>query len=113
MNLPYLPPDDRASQPTPLDQHWHAQLGAAVNYYFYAGCDRITQSLLGQCQWLIDVKQEPPTLRITCPDADIYWYVVGNIKNIGNYLSRVTGASKIQVIPEDRRNIYFEVEVGA
>ncbi|MBD2462936.1 hypothetical protein H6G89_18000 [Oscillatoria sp. FACHB-1407] len=99
-----LPPDDRALL---------LQLEEAVNKHFYDGCDRITQALLAHCQWSIAVNLDMPILTITCTNAETYWSIVGNIRNISEYLSRVTRMSRIEVIPGDRKNIYFEVEIGA
>jgi hypothetical protein len=107
-----LTPDDLAPTPTSIDQILQSQLEEAVGHYFYAGCDRITKTILAQCQWSI-VTLDMPTLTIACPDAETYWNLVGNIKCISDYLSRVTRPSRIEVIPGDRKNFYFKVEVGS
>lgn len=106
-----LPPDDLAPIPTRLDQIWQLQLEESVSQRFYDGCDRLTQTLLAQCQWSITTI-DVPTLTIACPDTETYWNLVSNIKNISKYLSLVTRASRIEVIPKNKKNISFEVEVG-
>lgn len=111
MKRPLLPPDDQAPDFTPLDRSLQLQLEEAVSKHFYAGCDRITQTLLSQCQWSIAVNLDLPTLAITCPDAEKYWHIVHNIENISKYLQRVTFTSRIEVIPLDRKNRYFAVEM--
>ncbi|MBD2185663.1 hypothetical protein H6S82_02415 [Planktothrix sp. FACHB-1355] len=108
-----LPPDDLAPICTSVDRDLLSQLQEAVSNHFYAGCDRITQTLLTQCQWSLTTNQDVPTLKIFCPDAETYWDIVGNMENISEYLSRVTQSSRIEVIPGDKKNIYFEVETGA
>jgi len=112
MKTSMLPPDDLAPTPTSIDQFLQSQLEEALSYYFYAGCDRITQTLLSRCEWSIE-NLDVPTLTISCPDAETYWYLVGNIKCISDYLSRVTRPSKIEVLPGDKKNFYFQVEIGA
>lgn len=112
MKTSIFPPDDLAPIPTSLDRILQSQLEEAVSYYFYAGCDRITQTILSQCQWSIETL-DIPTLTITCPNAETYWYFVGHIKCISDYLSRVTRPSRIEVLPTDKKNFHFKVEIGA
>ena len=112
MKKSMLPPDDLAPTPTSLDRILQSQLEEAVSYYFYAGCDRITQTILSRCQWSIE-NLDIPTLTITCPDTETYWNLVGNIKCISDYLSRLSRPSKIEVVPGNQKNFYFEVEIGA
>lgn len=105
-------PNDRATALFTLDQSLLVQLSEAVSNHFYYKCDRITQTLLSQCQWSIAANLDMPTLTVACPDAKTYWNVVSNIERISEYLSRVTRISRIEVIPRDKRNIYFEVTIG-
>jgi hypothetical protein len=112
MKTPILPPDDLAPVLTPLDRSLLLQLKEVVNKQFYNHCDRITQALLTQCQWSITTNSDVPTLMLTCPDAETYWNIVDSIETISRYLSNITHTSRIKVIPGDRKNIYFEVEIG-
>lgn len=107
-----LPPDDLAPIPTRLDQILQLQLEESASQRFYAGCDQTTQTLLAQCRWSI-TSLDVPTLTIACPDTETYWNLVGNIKSISKYLLLVTRASRIEVIPKNKKNISFEVEVRA
>lgn len=113
MNSPMLPPDDRASALTPFDSLLLSELEAALNRRFYEGCDRVTQIILAQCQWSIATNQDLPILTIACPDAALYWDIVNSIENISKYLSQVCRASKIEVIPGDRKCMYFAVEISS
>ncbi|NJR63354.1 MAG: hypothetical protein HC769_34000 [Cyanobacteria bacterium CRU_2_1] len=113
MKTSLLPFDDQVSTFTSLDQRLLLQLEAVVSQHFYGGCDRITQALLAQCQWSLVANLDTPILKIICPDAETYWNIVGNIEHISDYLSRVTRTGKIEVIPGDKKNVYFEIELGA
>ncbi|HAG82092.1 MAG TPA: hypothetical protein DCL61_13225 [Cyanobacteria bacterium UBA12227] len=112
MKTPKLPPDDLAPTLTALDRRLLLQLEEAVSNQFYAGCDRITQTFLAQCQWSLTINLEIPILTIACPDAETYWHITTNIENISKYLLRVTCTSRIEVIPGDNKNIYFQVEIS-
>ena len=107
-----LPPDDLAPVPSTVDRVLLLQLEETVSNQFYAGCDRITQTLLGQCQWSLTANLDVPTLTIFCPNTETYWSIVGNIENISNYLRRVIPSSRIEVTPGDKKNVPFEVEVS-
>jgi hypothetical protein len=112
MKSSLIPPDDRATTPTDLDQALLLQLEKAVGKHFYAGCDRITQTILAQCQWSLTIHSDLPTLTIACPDAEIYWNIVSNMENISSYLSQLILTNRIKIIPMNQKNIYFEVEFG-
>jgi hypothetical protein len=107
-----LPPEDLASTPSFLDRSLLLQLEEAVSKQFFASCDRITQTFLNQCQWILITNLDVPTLTITCPDAQTYWNIIGNIENITQYLSRIIHTSRIEVIPKDEENICVEVEIS-
>lgn len=108
-----LSPDDQAFSLTSVDYTLFAQLEYAVSTHFYSSCDFNTQELLAQCQWAITTSLGLPTLTISCPNSETYWHIVSNIQSISHSLAHVTHASRIEVIPGSRRNIYFEIEIGA
>lgn len=112
MNTPMLPPDDQPPPLTSLDRALLLQLEQAVSHHFYSSCDRITQAILSHCECSITVTLDVPTLTIACPNSESYWNTVGHIKLISEYLVNTTHISRIEVIPKDRKNLYFQMEVG-
>ncbi|MCU0526275.1 MAG: hypothetical protein MUF72_15780 [Elainella sp. Prado103] len=112
MTLSPLPPDDQPAAITPFDRALLLQLEQVVSQHFYFGCDRITQALLARCWWSITMNLDMPTLTIACPDSETYWNMVSHIKTISEYLVNTTHISRIEVIPQNRKNLYFQVEVG-
>lgn len=107
-----LPPDDLASTTTSVDRVLLLELQETVRKQFYQGCDRISQTLLIQCQWSLTLNADVPTLALLCPNSETYWHIIDNIENFGNYLRRVIPTSRIEVIPGDKKNIYLEIEIG-
>jgi len=112
MKTSKLPPEDRAALLTPVDRTLLLKLEEAANVHFFDGCDRPTQSLLTHCQWALSTSLTVPTLTLACPDTETYWTVVSHLESIGNHLSRVTGTSRIELIPRGKENEYFDIKAA-
>jgi hypothetical protein len=108
-----LPPDDQPTIPTYVDQALQLQLEEAVSHHFFLNCAPDIRSLLEQCQWSMATNLEVPVLTVLCPDSETYWDLVGKIEIISQCLANVTRASRIEVIPGDKKNLYFDVTIGA
>jgi len=113
MQLSKLPPDDRVTVLTPIDRSLLLKLEEAASDHFYLGCDRIIQSLLTHCQWVLTTNLKVPTLTLACPDAETYWTVISHIESIGGHLQRIAASSRIEVIPRGKANVYYEIKAEA
>lgn len=111
MALPDLPSDDLPPPPTPLDHLLRLRLEKQAGYHFLHTCDRITQSILAQCQWGIKTDAEVLTLVITCPDIEIYWYIISALPQFANALERITSFARVVVNPPPDKGRPFEVHV--
>ncbi|BAY30146.1 hypothetical protein NIES2107_19900 [Nostoc carneum NIES-2107] len=111
--LPLLPPDDLPPKEiSKMDGMLHLELEQSIGRCFYQACDRITQTLLANCQWYLTSNANNLMLVIDCPDIVSYWHIVSNVPQLGNRLERFTTNAKIRVYPPFGKGGPFEISVG-
>jgi hypothetical protein len=111
--LSLLPPDDLPPvEVTKQDGMLHLELERSTGRCFYQACDRITRTLLSNCQWYLTTNGPTLILVIDCPDIVSYWHIVSNIAPLGNKLERFTSNAKIRVYPPMGKGMPFEIGVN-
>lgn len=106
-------PDDKPPENvSQLDKMMQVELERSIARCVYEECDRITQSLLSNCQWYVTNQASVLKLIIDCPDVVSYWHIVSNIPQIGSRLERFSKNAKIRVYPPTGKGMPFEISIS-
>jgi len=107
-----LPPEDLPPESTTdLDAVLRRQLELSTSKHFFEACDGVTQSLLMDCSWTINLA-EVLMLVIHCPNTTSNWRILNRITFLAELLAQFSSTAKIRVYPPVDMGGPFDMRVS-